>query len=95
MDSDRPKITTQPEMQWRVIPGFPDYEMNMLEEVRHIAAKRPRWETPQDGRYIRLWKGGRMQSISALELARRTFPELHDRREYETPRHIKHKKPEN
>lgn len=81
MSMDDRKIITQPDQRWRVIPGFPDYEMNMLEEVRHVAKKRAKWEQPQDGRFIRIWHNGRMQSIGALTLAKKTFPELYGRNE--------------
>ena len=72
-----PIVARQPDDKWRVIPGFPDYEMNLLEEVRKVAKLRKPFQPVQDGRHIHLWQNGKMVTKPALTLARLTWPEFY------------------
>ena len=76
-----PRITRQPEDKWRAIPDFPEYEMNLIEEVRHIAARRMAGARTQDGINIRLWKGGMLHVQPVRTLAIKTWPEYYDQKE--------------
>ena len=76
-----PTITRQPESKWRPIPDFPEYEMNLIEEVRHITASRMAGAKIQDGINIRFWKSGKLHIQPVRSLAKKTWPEYYDQKE--------------